>query len=138
MRKMYEKINLYIYIVIPFFMCFIYYFLLKYQIFNLQTVKNYTERKFDFILSLLGTLLTIYGFMMVLPENKFRLLLRKYKQEEIINKTIFIGIIACLAFVLMYLFGFENFYNDLLFIIASTETLISTHKIYNILKYIGK
>ncbi|MGF3114744.1 hypothetical protein ACQV2R_05120 [Facklamia sp. P12937] len=138
MRKVFEKVNVYIYFVIPFLVCLIYYFLMISNLLNLQAIDNYNNHKFDFVVTLLGTLLTIYGFMMMLPENKFRKALRIYKHDEIINNTIFIGILSSLIFILMYLIGYESWLHDLFFLVTISETTIATIKIFKILRYSAK
>lgn len=137
-RKLYEKINIYIYWVVPLLVSLVYLYLVSVGIFNLQATDNYNAYKFDFISNLLGTLLTVYGFMAILPENNFRRLLRKIGHDNILNRTVLIGVLSSLAFVTLFLIGFENTLHDILFLVAVTETVIATLKIFAILRFSAK
>lgn len=138
MRTIYEKFNLYIYIIIPILICFVYYYGYSHGLIDLQLINNYRNYKFDFITTVLGSLLTIYGFMAMLPENNFRKMLRKFNHDKIINNTILIGILASLVFIILFMFDYETFFHDLLFLIATAETFLATIKIFNILRISSK
>ena len=138
LRTLYEKFNIYIYIIVPAFLCSVYIILLLTGNFDLNCISNYTTHKFDFILAILSVLLTVYGFMLSLPENKFRSLMRRYKYDDIINNTIVIGILSALSFILLFLLETLGVVQDLLFITVSCEVVIATVWIYRILKHIGK
>lgn len=138
MRKIYEKFNIYIYFIIPFVLCIGYALLTSNQTFDLNKINNYQEHKFEFVLTMLGALLTIYGFMISLPENKFRTLMRRYKHDEIINNTIFSGIIGSLIFIILYLLELLPNIQNYLFITLTTEVSIASVKIYMILRAMGK
>lgn len=138
MRKIYEKFNIYIYLAVPSMVCLVYFLLSNYCIFDLEMIKKYQEHKFEVALSMLGVLLTVYGFMMSLPENNFRSLMRRYKHDEIINNTIFFGIMASLVFVILYLLELLPNIQDYVFIFFMSEVVIATTWIYKVLKYIGK
>lgn len=137
-RYLYEKFNIYIYLLIPVFVMIFYVILRNNDLLNLQAISNYNNHKFDFVLTLLGTLLTVYGFMAMLPENKFRELLRKYKHDEILNNTVFIGVLSSMIFIVMFMLGFENIINDFMFLIALSETIIASFKIFRLLKVSSK
>lgn len=116
----------------------IYIMLVKFNIYNLANSANYNNHKFEFVLTMLGSLLTIYGLMFSLPENKYRKLMRKYGHDKIINNTIFIGIISSIIFILLLLFDLFAVLQDLLFLVICSEVCIATFKIYFALKFISK
>lgn len=137
-RDIYEKINLYIYWIAPALVVSGYLILLYNNLFDLQTIHNYNAHKFDFVVNLLGTLLTVYGFMTMLPENKFRALLRHYGHDDILNNTIFIGTLSALVFSILFMLGVENSFQDILFLVVIVETTLATIKIFNILRFSAK
>ncbi|EHR38027.1 hypothetical protein HMPREF9708_00111 [Facklamia languida CCUG 37842] len=137
-RFIYEKLNIYIYIVVPVIVLPTYYLLNKHTIFVLSTISTYHEYKFEFVLTLLSVLLTVFGLMFSLPETKYRQLMRIYKHDEIINRTILIGILSCLIFSFLFLTEMLPKLQEYLFLIIFCETAISTVWIYMTLQAIGK
>lgn len=137
-RLIYEKFNIYIYVIIPIFICLLYVYAFYNGILNLSHFEKYNANKFNFILTILSVLLTIYGFMISLPENNVRKLLRRYKHDEIISRTILIGILSSFLFTALYMFDISCFFQDIIFLVTATEVVIATIKIYGILTVFSK
>lgn len=136
-RTIYEKFNLYIYIIVPIIVLVTYLILNICFKFSLTDVKTLNEKIIDISLTLAGILLTILGLFLALPNTKFRELMKKYKHDMIINNTLIIGILTLLATT--FLSAIEKFPNvtSILFLIGFTETIIASIWIYNILKHIN-
>lgn len=136
MRKIYEKFNLYIYFVLPIILLLLHYFFVNYRQINILDTSSFSASNFEFVLTMLGVLLTIFGLMFTLPDNDYRKLMRKYKHEKIIFNTIFCGIISSLVFILLYFIESSIQIQELLFIIIFSEVTISTWWIFRTLKAI--
>lgn len=134
MRWIYEKFNIYIYLIIPIFITSIYF--LCFKDFQLSKIQNYNQYNFEFVLTMLGALLTILGLMFTLPENNYRRLMKKYKHDEIINNTIFSGIISSLVFIVLLIIEVLPSIQEFLFITVICEVLIASWWMYRTLKNI--
>ena len=101
MRKIYEKFNLYVYFIVPIFLLLLHYFFVNYRQINILETSSFAESNFEFVLTMLGVLLTIFGLMFTLPDNEYRKIMKKYKHEKIIFNTIFCGIVSSLMFMIV-------------------------------------
>lgn len=127
-RWIYEKFNLYIYIAIPTLIISIY--LLFFKDAQLSEIDSYNQYKFEFVLTMLSVLLTILGLMFTLPENSYRKLMKKFKHDEIINNTIFSGVITSILFIILLIVELLPTIQEILFITVVCEVLIASWWIY--------
>ena len=136
MRKIYEKFNLYVYFVVPIILLLLHYFFVNCRQINILDTSSFAENNFEFVLTMLGVLLTIFGLMFTLPNNEYRKLMKRYKHGEIIFNTIFCGIVSSLAFMALYFIETPVQIQEFLFIIIFSEVAISTWWIFRTLKAI--
>lgn len=137
-RKLYEKINLNIYIVVPIIGVLIYlllYFLFDFQLSDFQKFNLYS---FDCVLAMLIILLIVLGLTGLLPENRYRKMMRRYRHEQILYNTILCGLVSSLFFIFIFFIGKITIVQDALFIITFCETTIATIWILRTLRAIYK
>ncbi|MEG0601215.1 MAG: hypothetical protein RR494_13680 [Vagococcus sp.] len=137
MRKIYEKINLYIYLFVPLNLILVHHLLKKYFRMNLLNTNSFLDKSFEFVLTMLGVLLTIFGLMFTLPDNEYRKLMKKYNHDKIIFNTIFSGITSSLVFIILNFFEISIYGQEILFIIIFSEVAVSTWWIFRTLKAIN-
>ena len=123
LRYVYEKFNIYIYAVIPTV------FVAGYLVLNngyglyLPMTNNY---KMMIGCCLLILLFSLAALMKSLPDSgKYRLLMKKYKHDQIIWRTLRLGLVASLLFILAVVTNSHLILQDSLIIIAMMETIIS-------------
>lgn len=138
MRKLYEYLNIYIYIILPILFTAFYWYLESNKIFSFANISNYIDYSFEFILATLGVLLTLLGLMFSLPNNTYRKLMKKYKHDEIIYNTIFLGIIVSILFVFLFFVDMLPALREYLFVIVLIELCISSFWIFKTLKFISQ
>ena len=137
MRKIYEKINLYVYLFVPLSLIVVHHLLKKYLQMNLLNTNSFSDKSFDFVLTMLGVLLTIFGLMFTLPDNEYRKLMKKYNHDKIIFNTIFSGITSSLIFIILNFSEIATYGQEILFIIIFSEVAVSTWWIFRTLKAIN-
>lgn len=137
-RKLYELINIRSYIIFPLLICSIYLFVNRESQYSISKLENYQIYGFEFVLTILGILLTLLGLMFSLPNNQYRHLMKKYKHDEIIFNTIFIGIAASIGFIILFFFDAFYKFQELLFIVIILELAISSYRVYKTLKFISQ
>lgn len=142
LRLMYEKFNVYIYVIIPALLIAGYLFLNNKYGFCLSKINNYNDYKFEFTYSMLALLLTLLGLMQALPSNRrtlrYRKLMKKYKHDEIIYNTLFIGIVASISFIILYMIEKYPGIQDILFITMMIEIIISSCWLFITIRNINK
>ena len=138
MRLFYEKFNVYIYLIAPLLLILLHYILVNFAHTNILDTKNFSERVFEFVLTMFGVLLTIFGFIFTLPDNEYRKLMKKYKHDKIIYNTIFCCILSSLLFMTFYFMEIATFMQEILFIIIFSEVTIATWWIFRTLKAINR
>lgn len=137
MRKIYEKINLYIYLFVPLSLILVHHLLKIYFRMNLLNTNSFSDKSFEFVLTMLGVLLTIFGLMFTLPDNEYRKLMKKYNHDKIIFNTIFSGITSSLVFIILNFSEISTYGQEILFIIIFSEVTVSTWWIFRTLKAIN-
>lgn len=138
MRKMYEKFNIYVYLFIPLILVSVHYLLVNYFHVNFLDTSSFSQRSFEFVLTMLGVLLTIFGLLFTLPDNEYRKMMKLYNHDKIIFNTIFSGIISSLIFMALYFFEISTYAQESLVIVIFSEVAISTWWIFRTLRIINQ
>lgn len=138
MRKFYEKLNLHVYIIVPFVFVLLHYTLVYAAKINIFDNQSFSENSFEFVLTMLGVLLTILGLMFTLPDNKYRELMKRYNHDRIIYNSIFIGILSSMVFVFLYFIDISTFIQELMYVTVFSEVAISTWWIFRTLVVINQ
>lgn len=136
-RKIYEGFYLNIYIIIPLIVLVVYIVSYFATDFNLNNIKTFNKNKIEISITIAGILLTIMGLFASLPNTEFRKLMKKYNHDKIINRTLFLGVIASLFTVILSVIERLILIQSILFIVAITETIIASVWIYKTLMYIN-
>lgn len=135
-RSMYENFNLYIYIYVPSFVLLIYFMLNSYYGFDLVAIKTLNSKLIDISLALSGTLLTILGLFLTLPNTKGRILLKRYGHDKILTTTLIVGIVSFLFTILLDALEIGTCIKYIIFIVGFVETIIASIWIYKMLEVI--
>lgn len=136
-RTIYEKFNLYIYLIIPLLVLLAYLVCNVLFDFKLTEIKTLNKHIIDISLTLSGILLTILGLFLALPNTEFRQLMKKYNHDKIINNTLTIGILTMLATTLLSTIEKLPNIASLLFLIGFTETILASVWMHQTLKHIN-
>lgn len=138
LRTLYEKVNLFIYIIAPAITVTVYLFLQNRYRFHFDQVQSYQIELTYLILTLL---LTVLGLMRRLPTRfrnhhhlKYLELMSKYHHNQIIYITLAIGITATIINILLHYFTPYLTVQNILFITAVTELTIAAKWFYATLK----
>lgn len=137
-RKLYEKLNLNIYIIFPIIVVLIYLLLYILFDFQLSDFQNFNFYQFDCVLAMLIILLIVLGLIRLLPENRYRKMMRKYGHDKILYNTMFYGIVSSMSFIFVFFIDKTVIIQEFLFIIAFCETTIATIWILRTLRAIYK
>lgn len=123
LRYVYEKFNIYIYAVIP--TVFVAGYLILNNRYGLHfPIANNHKLLFGFFL--LALLFGLVVLMRSLPDDgRYRWLMRKYKHDQIIWRTLWVGLVASLLFVVTVVMNSYPILQDSLIIIAMMEAIIS-------------
>lgn len=137
-RKILNALNLWTFIISPSFFVLCYHVIetkFKISIFDLNKLN---EISFDLSLGILGTLLTILGVFIALPNNERTDLLKKYNHFNIVLKTILTGAIAAITTILFIISN--NFQDKVIYLIITmlVETFIASKRMFQILIYLNK
>ena len=114
-RWLYEKFNIYIYIIIP-----------------LSLILLLKQYSLEFSITFSVYFLCFLGALVTIPSSEALALLQRYKHIQIIFFTLAIGNI-CSLLLLKY-----HEYSFYIFITIITEAVIATIKMYRISKFINK
>lgn len=131
-RWLYEKFNIYIYIIIPLLLI-----LLSNSFKHYISKELLQEYSMEFSLIFAVYFLGCMGVLVTIPSSEKLVLLQKYKHIQIVFFTLAIGNISSL---LLLVVGFLNYneYSVYLYITVIVETVIATIKLFNISKFINK
>lgn len=131
-RWLYEKFNIYIYIIIPLLLI-----LLSNSFKHYISKELLQEYSMEFSLTFSVYFLCCMGVLVTIPSSEKLALLQKYKHIQIVFFTLAIGNISSL---LLLVVGFLNYneYSVYLYITVIVETVIATIKLFNISKFINK
>ena len=131
-RWLYEKFNIYIYIIIPLSL------ILLLNDFNndifQEVLKQYS---LEFSITFSVYFLCCMGILVAFPSSKKLALLQRYKHIQIVFFTLAIGNISSLLLLVVGLLNY-NEYSVYLYITVIVETVIATIKLFNISKFINK
>lgn len=136
-RTLYEKVNIYIYIVLPIGILILYKFINCISGFNLMVINTYKENVLDISMALVALLLTIMGLFTSLPNTEMRELMKKYSHDKIINRTLFLGVLTSLLTLILSIIEKCLFLQSILFIVSIVETLVASIWLYKTLMYIN-
>ena len=131
-RWLYEKFNIYIYIIVPLLLL-----LLSNSFKHYISKELLQEYSMEFSLTFSVYFLCCMGVLVTIPSSEKLVLLQKYKHIQIVFFTLAIGNISSL---LLLVVGFLNYneYSVYLYITVIVETVIATIKLFNISKFINK
>lgn len=129
-RWLYEKFNIYIYIIIPLLLI-----LLSNSFKHYISKELLQEYSMEFSLTFSVYFLCCMGVLVTIPSSEALALLQKYKHIQIVFFTLAIGNISSL---LLLVVGFLNYneYSVYLYITVIVETVIATIKLFDISKFI--
>lgn len=137
-RNIFEYFMLRIYIFAPLVTLLLYYLVLVLILnFNLSVISTFNETKIEISLTITSILLTIMGLFASLPNTEFRVMMKKYGHDKIINGTLFIGVISSLLLILFAVSEVCIKLQVLLFLISVTETFVASIWLYKTLKHIN-
>lgn len=135
-RKVYEHLNLYIYLYIPVSLAVLYSVIVHItgNVFLLND--TFIDNSIEISLTILGILLTLLGLFAALPKTKYDEGMEKYGYYKIIFNTLFIGVLATIIHLITNLLSLSETLEVYLFIIYMSETVVATVWIYRILRLI--
>ncbi|WP_025728477.1 hypothetical protein [Atopobacter phocae] len=135
-EEIYEHFNLYIYLILPTIVISLYFTatkLLEINLFNLELVDKHT---LEISSILFGTLFTILGLYVTLPDNQSRKLMKHYGYDKIISRTLVIGILSSLLLIVLSITNLDSIQRLYLLLIAITETFILIYYFYNVTLFV--
>lgn len=127
LRKTFEKFCVNIYLILPAIVVGLYFYLNRKDYIHIDPKYN-----FELSIALFGVMFTVLGLYGSLPDSRFKDLLKKYKHNKIVYHSLFIGIVCSMFIVIFVITDFSVKIQNLLLLIAITETLISSYWIYRI------
>lgn len=132
MRWIYEKFNIYIYIIVPLIVVSLSSLFIQ----HIQK-QGLQQHSVEISLAFLGVFLTLMGILVAFPSSKRLELLQRYKYTQIAYLTLVFGIIFAIALLISALVEYHE-YSYYLFVALITETLLATKKLYSMAKFINK
>ena len=105
--------------------------MIKYKTgFNLGHTPAFEKNKFDFFIKITGMFLTVMSLFISLPSSKNIEVIRKYRRDLIIVRTLSIGIVCSVFGLVLTMIEVLLGLQSVLFIIVMTETILATIWLY--------
>lgn len=132
-RILYEKINIYVYCIIPLIVISLYLIISRLLDFDLNKIQTFNGEIINISLTLTGVLLTLMAIFASFSNSEFIKYLKEYKHEIIFYRTIFCGIVFLLITIIISVMEILTVLKPIFFLAGFTETIIVTKKVYDIL-----